>query len=113
MIQWRTLGYRLGFNTRAREMRPAGASYSRWFYDLRIRALLYQAIAVGAVVMLGIYVFIITSDKLAEQNIATGFAYLSREAGFVISQALIDYKPTDSYARAIVVGIVNTVMVSG
>jgi hypothetical protein len=43
---------------------------------------------------------------------ATGFRYLSREAGLVISQSLIDYKPSDTYGRAILVGVVDTVWVS-
>ena len=46
------------------------------------------------------------------QNIATGFAYLWREAGFVISQSSIAYQPADTYARALLVGILNTVRVS-
>ncbi|MBF9198057.1 amino acid ABC transporter permease [Microvirga terrestris] len=81
-------------------------------YNLRFRAILYQVLAVGGIVLVGLYLFSNVSQKLAEQNIATGFGYLSREAGFVISQSLIDYKPTNTYGRAILVGIVNTVWVS-
>src|SRR6185503_19576379 len=93
-------------------MRVDAASGTRLLYNLRFRAILYQAIAVGSIVLLGLYLFSNVSEKLAEQNIATGFGYLSREAGFVISQAMIDYKPTDTYGRAILVGIVNTIWVS-
>jgi general L-amino acid transport system permease protein len=84
----------------------------RLLYNLRFRAILYQVLAVGSIVVLGLYLFSNVSQKLAEQNIATGFAYLSREAGFVISQTLIDYKPTDTYGRAILAGIANTIWVS-
>lgn len=89
------------------------ASSGTWLlYDLRVRAIVYQVIAVASVVILGLYLFSNVSQKLAEQNIATGFDFLWREAGFVISQTLIDYKPSDSYGRAILVGITNTIWVS-
>lgn len=93
-------------------MRVDASSGTRLLYNLRFRAILYQALAIGSIVLVGLYLFSNVSQKLAEQNIATGFGYLSREAGFVISQSLIDYKPTDTYGRAILVGIVNTVWVS-
>jgi general L-amino acid transport system permease protein len=93
-------------------MRVDASSGTSLLYNLRFRAVLYQVLAVGSIVMVGLYLFSNVSQKLAEQNIATGFGYLSREAGFVISQSLINYKPTDTYGRAILVGIVNTVWVS-
>ncbi|WP_262268607.1 amino acid ABC transporter permease [Microvirga yunnanensis] len=93
-------------------MRAEAMSGTSLLYNLRFRAILYQVIAVASIVLLGLYLFSNVSQKLAEQNIATGFGYLSREAGFVISQTLIDYKPTDTYGRAILAGIVNTVWVS-
>lgn len=93
-------------------MRPVSTSGTRLIYNLRFRAIVYQVLAVGSIVLLGLHMFSNVSQKLAEQNIATGFGYLSREAGFVISQTMIDYKPTDTYGRAILAGIVNTVWVS-
>ncbi len=93
-------------------MRVDALSGTQLLYNLRFRAILYQVLAVGSIVFLGLYLFSNVSEKLEEQNIATGFGYLGREAGFVISQAIIDYKPTDTYGRAILVGIVNTVWVS-
>jgi general L-amino acid transport system permease protein len=93
-------------------MRADASSGTRLLYNLRFRAVLYQVLAVGSIVLLGLYLFSNVSQKLAEQNIATGFGYLGREAGFVISQTLIDYKPTDTYGRAILAGIANTIWVS-
>ena len=81
-------------------------------YDVRIRAIAYQAVASGCVLAVALAGFSIVSHHLAEQNIATGFDYLNREAGFLISQSIIDYKPTDSYGRAILVGFINTLAVS-
>jgi general L-amino acid transport system permease protein len=93
-------------------MRVNAASGMQLLYDLRVRAIAYQVIAVATVILVGLYLFSNVSQKLAEQNIATGFGFLGREAGFVISQTFIDYKPSDTYGRALLVGIANTVWVS-
>jgi general L-amino acid transport system permease protein len=84
----------------------------RLVYDLRFRAYLYQVIAVGGVLGLGWYLYSNVVENLANKNIATGFAYLNREAGFQISTQLIPFLPSDSYGRALAVGILNTFNVS-
>ncbi len=93
-------------------MRADAPALTRLFYDLRVRAVVYQVVAVAVVVQVGFTLFSNVSQKLATQNIATGFGFLDRQAGFVISQTFIDYKPSDTYARALLVGITNTVWVS-
>ena len=93
-------------------MASPASSPLRLIYDVRVRAVLYQVVAVALVVGIGFYLFNTVSRKLAEQNIATGFAYLSRPAGFVISQSFISYDSGDTYGRAILVGLLNTVWVS-
>jgi len=85
---------------------------TRLFYDLRVLAILYQVLAVAGILAVGWYLASNVSQKLADQNIATGFAFLNREAGFVISSSFIDYKPTDSFARALLTGVLNTIFVS-
>jgi general L-amino acid transport system permease protein len=91
---------------------PVRASGIWRLYDQRLRVLFYQAAALAALGWLGVYLYAAASEKLAERNIQTGFGFLGREAGFVISQTFIDYKPTDTFAQAIEAGIVNTVVVS-
>jgi general L-amino acid transport system permease protein len=93
-------------------MATSASSPVRLLYDVRVRAVLYQVVAVALVVGIGLYLFGTVSRKLAEQNIATGFDYLSRPAGFVISQSFISYDSGNTYGRAILVGLLNTVWVS-
>ena len=93
-------------------MASSSSNPLRLLNDLRVRAVLYQVVAVALVVGVGLYLFGNVSRKLAEQNIATGFAYLDRPAGFVISQSFIAYESGNSYARALLVGILNTIFVS-
>src|SRR5213076_3454607 len=53
-----------------------------------------------------------TIINLRRQSIATGFGFLEREAAFGIGESLIAYSPADTYARAFLVGLVNTLYVS-
>ena len=70
-----------------------------------IREVAYQLVCIAAVVAVGWYLFQNAADNLARQDIATGFDYLGREAGFIISETPIDYQPSDSYGRALLVGV--------
>ena len=97
---------------------PAGGPAARrvrsgaWWNDRRVRAILYQLLVLGGVVLLGAYLVGNTLDNLERRNIATGFDFLGREAGFDISETLIDYSPADTYFRALLVGLLNTLLVS-
>src|SRR5262249_25596590 len=53
-----------------------------------------------------------TLVNLRRQNIASGFGFLDREAAFGIGESLIPYSPADTYARAFLVGLLNTLYVS-
>nr|WP_245355828.1 ABC transporter permease subunit [Rhizobium leguminosarum] len=52
------------------------------------------------------------SSNLAEQRIASGFGFLAHPAGFGIAQALIPWSEAMTYARAYLVGLLNTLLVS-
>lgn len=83
-----------------------------FLHDMRFRAYFYQFAAIGFVIFAGWTMFSTASGNLAKQNIATGFDFLSRPAGFVITEAAIAFEPTDTVGRAILVGVANTVKVS-
>lgn len=83
-----------------------------WWNDRRVRAILYQLLVLGGVVLIGAYLVGNTLDNLERRNIATGFGFLGREAGFDISETLIDYSPAHTYFRALLVGLLNTLLVS-
>ena len=80
--------------------------------DPDTRAVAYQVLVVGLIGLLAWYLVSNTMHNLASRNIATGFGFLDREAGFAIGESLIDYTPSDTYRRAILVGLVNTLRVS-
>ncbi|MFO1153308.1 MAG: amino acid ABC transporter permease [Rhodospirillales bacterium] len=83
-----------------------------WWNDRRIRAILYQVAVIGGVAAVIAYLVSNTLANLEARQIATGFGFLGREAGFGISETPLDYSPADTYFRALTVGLVNTLLVS-
>ena len=80
--------------------------------DPRIRALAFQALVIALVVGLFAVLFANTLDNLSRRGIQTGFSFLGYQAGFNILTHLIPYSETSSYARAFLVGLLNTLLVS-
>lgn len=80
--------------------------------DPVVRGWVFQVVVVGLVAGLAWYLVSNTLDNLARQKIASGFDYLGREAGFEIGDSMIEYSPASTYARAIWVGILNTLRVA-
>src|SRR5205814_8826740 len=77
-----------------------------------IRGIVFQVLFVAAVLALGAFLIHNTVVNLRRQNIASGFGFLDREAAFGIGESLISYSPADTYARAFLVALVNTLYVS-
>ena len=80
--------------------------------DPTVRGIAYQALFVAAVVALGWFLVHNTLTNLQRQNIASGFGFLHREAAFGIGESLIEYSPADTYFRAFLVGLTNTLYVA-
>jgi general L-amino acid transport system permease protein len=80
--------------------------------DPKIRALVFQALLVGAVVMFGVYLVNNTLHNMEQRGISTGFGFLDKEAGFGVTQSLIAYDETYTYGRTFLVGLLNTFLVS-
>jgi general L-amino acid transport system permease protein len=83
-----------------------------FWYDPRKRSLLYQLGVLAMVGLLGYYLVSNTQANLKRQAIATGFGFLQKEAAFEIGESLISYSAADKYARALFVGVLNTLLVS-
>ncbi|MBS8269522.1 ABC transporter permease subunit [Halomonas litopenaei] len=78
------------------------------FRALIIQALLLAGLAALIAMMIGNAL-----TNLEARGITTGFDFLGERAGFSIPQTLIDYSGDSSYARTFVVGLLNTLLVSG
>jgi general L-amino acid transport system permease protein len=51
-------------------------------------------------------------DNLADVGIRIGFSFLTGEAGFDVNESLIAYSASDTYARVLLVGFLNTLELS-
>ena len=80
--------------------------------DPFIRGWVFQIVVVALVGLLAWFLVSNTIENLERQKIASGFHYLEREAGFEIGDSMIAYSPSDTYARAILVGLLNTLKVA-
>ena len=81
--------------------------------DPRFRAIFWQVVIVGVVLLILWYLVGNTTRNLAARHIATGFAFLGRVAGIPIGESLISYNPAiDTFGRALIIGILNTLKVA-
>lgn len=76
------------------------------------RALFFQVLVLGGVVALGYTLVSNTLHNLERQGIASGFGFMKTTAGFSILMNLIDYTESDSYFRAFIVSLLNTLLVA-
>ncbi len=74
--------------------------------------LLPQFLTVLFIVLVIIYFAINAQNNMGNRGISFGFGFLSQESSFDITFSLIDYDGSHSYARAFLVGLLNTILVS-
>ncbi len=83
-----------------------------FWLDPKKRGVLFQ---IGTVCMVGLLAYYLISNvliNLEKQSIATGWGFLTKESSFEIGESLISYSSADTYARALLVGALNTLKVS-
>ncbi len=68
-----------------------------------------QAGFLGTIVGLFVAATIIGQKNMAAQGLTGGFGFLEQSTGWRINFTLIDYSLRDTYARALLVGAINTV----
>lgn len=85
---------------------------TRWIYDPKVRGIIFQAVAVACVAWMLFYFISNALHNMETRGIATGFAFLDNRASFGIVQTLISYSEDDTYGRAFIIGLLNTLLVS-
>ena len=83
-----------------------------FYNDPRIRAIFYQLLVIGFVLLGGWILVSNTVANLARLGVASGFGFLERPSGFDIGQTLIDYSAASTFGRAFLVGFLNTIVVA-
>ena len=80
--------------------------------DRRVRALVFQAMVVGAVIIGMGALFANLSSEMAERRLTFDLGFLRSTAGFEIGESFVPYRPQDSYGQALLVGAINTLVIS-
>jgi general L-amino acid transport system permease protein len=92
-------------------MQAAAESVPLWL-NPKIRGIFYQIAVAGAVGLLAWYLISNTLENIERQSISSGFGFLQKKASFEIGESLIPYSSANTYARALLVGALNTIKVA-
>jgi general L-amino acid transport system permease protein len=79
----------------------------------KAKQIAYQATAIAVALLVAWYFIHNTMTNLEARRIASGFGFFGREAGFEIGEsAFLRYSASDTYLRALIVGLTNTLAVA-
>ncbi|WP_337266815.1 amino acid ABC transporter permease [Oryzifoliimicrobium ureilyticus] len=81
-------------------------------YDPKIRGVFFQVVAVVVLAFIVGTIYYNLSQNLERSGTSAGFGFLNGRAGFPIGQTLIEYTSDSTYARALLVGIINTILIA-
>jgi general L-amino acid transport system permease protein len=83
-----------------------------WLYSPKFRGIAAQVIVL-LLLAWGLYEIVLnTQANLAKLNKQFGFDFLGKASGFDLSTSLVAYSSNSNYARALLVGFFNTVLVA-
>ncbi|HSL46204.1 MAG TPA: ABC transporter permease subunit [Anaerolineales bacterium] len=80
--------------------------------DIRFLKILAQLIFIIVLVLIAAYLYANVTTNLARQGLSMGYGFMRNPASFGIGESFIEYDPSNPYARALLVGLVNTLVVS-
>jgi general L-amino acid transport system permease protein len=80
--------------------------------DVRFLQMLAQAVFVVVLALAAWYLYANVTANLARQGLTVGYGFMKNPASFDIGESYIPYEASDSYLRALTVGLVNTLIIS-
>lgn len=83
-----------------------------FYRDVRVLAVITQIVFLAVVLLVLGWLLNNLLVNSATRGISTSFSWLDLRAGFDPSESVIPYTVDDTYARALLVGLLNTIMVS-
>jgi general L-amino acid transport system permease protein len=81
--------------------------------DIRFLKILAQVAFMAALAVAAYYFYRNVSTNLTRQGLTVGYDFLRNPASFDIGETYISYNASNTYARALLVAFVNTLVVSG
>lgn len=80
--------------------------------DIRFLKILAQVIFLIVLVLVAGYLYLNVTTNLARQGLTVGYGFINNPASFGIGESFIPYEPSNTYGRALLVGLVNTLVIS-
>jgi len=90
---------------------PPKARHWSW-RSKAFRSVVYQLLAVAVVVALGAYLVHNTLLNMRVRGIQSGFDFITQPAGFSIGESVVPFDSAESYGKAFLVGLSNTLRVA-
>ncbi len=97
--------------TRARTIQ-AESERIPFYRNVKVLGTLAQVIFVTALVLGILVMYFNVTSALERSRIPASFSFLDSRAGIPIGESLISYSPSDTFARALLVGVLNTLRVA-
>ena len=92
---------------------PLSPPKQRWSWRSQaFRALVYQVLAVSVIALVVWFLAHNTATNMRQRGIQSGFGFLLGTAGFDIGESLFPFDSGESYLRAYLVGVTNTLRVA-
>jgi len=77
-----------------------------------VRGVLYQVLVLAVIFAVGAYLFSNTLQNMRARGIKSGFDFIIEPAGFGIGESILPFDSSESYGKAFLVGLSNTLRVS-
>lgn len=87
-------------------------NFKAFWRDIRFLQWLGQAIFVVLLALAAGYLYVNVTANLERQGLTVGYGFMKNPASFDIGESFIPYQASDPYRRALIVGLVNTLVVS-
>ena len=85
----------------------------RWSWRSKaFRNVVYQVVALALVIALGAYLVHNTLQNMRVRGIQSGFDFITQPAGFSIGESVVPFDSAESYGKAFLVGLSNTLRVA-
>lgn len=97
--------------TQARRIEPQPDRIP-FYRNVKTLGALAQLVFVGVLVLGLLVLYFNVTSALERSRIPASFTFLDARAGIPIGESLIDYNTSDTYARALLVGVLNTLRVA-
>jgi len=93
-------------------LKPQHTAVPFW-RDVRVLTILSQVVFILMLAVIAGFLYANLSTAMRQRGLVADLGFLALESGFEIGEGLIPYRPSDTYGRAYLVGVLNTLLVSG